>query len=330
VILHPAILGLLFLSAVTSAMALYAAYYAGAILRSWDLRSGSERQLALERRTYLISTILAYLFAFQLLSPFLYVFTADSLCRLFVGAMCAAGTLNANAFGYPTLFLKLWNFLLAGVWLVLNHADNRARDYPLVRKKYALLLAMTPFVLAEAACQAGFFLGLRADVITSCCGTLFSEAREGLASELAAAPLGPTRIAFFAVLGATVLTGLWSRGKGGVRYLFSSLSALSLVVGMVAVVSFISLYFYELPTHHCPFCLLQAEYGYVGYPLYLALLGGGATGVGVGALEPFRRVETLREVVPRTQGRLTLAASLLFLVVLALATWGMLRSDFRL
>jgi len=42
----------------------------------------------------------------------------------------------------------------------------------------------------------------------------------------------------------------------------------------MAILSFISVYFYELPTHHCPFCILQKEYGYVGYPLYLTLFGG--------------------------------------------------------
>ncbi|MBE0618703.1 MAG: hypothetical protein IH608_12380 [Proteobacteria bacterium] len=309
-------------------MMLYSAYFAGTILRRWDLRSGSEGQLTLERRTYLVTTILAYLFGFQLLSPFLYVFTADRLCPLFTGAMCAAGTLNANALGYPTLVLKLVNFFLAGLWLVLNYADNRAHDYPLIRRKCLLLLAMAPLVVAEAVSQAGFFLGLRADLITSCCGTLFSEEGRGLASDLAAAPLGPSRVAFFATLGATVAAGVYSLRRGAGRYLFAGLSAGSFFVGLVAVLSFLSIYFYELPTHHCPFCLLQAEYGFVGYPLYLALLGGGVGGAGVGVIEPFRGVPSLRAVVPAVQTRLTAFASLCFSVVLALAAWGMLATDF--
>ncbi len=321
-ILHPAILALLGLSAVTSGLVLYAAWFAGGILRRWDLRSGSELQLALERRTYLISTVLGYVFAFQLLSPFLFVFTADRLCPLFTGAMCAAGTLHANAFGYPTLGLKLANFLLAGLWLVWNATDNRAHDYPLIRAKYGLLLAMTPLVLAEALAQGAFFLGLAPDLITSCCGTLFSGEGQGLTSDLAAAPLGPTRAAFFAVLGATVLLAPWSRRAPGLRYAFAGLSAGGFLLGLLAVVSFLSIYVYELPTHHCPFCLLQAEYGAVGYPLYGALLGAGVTGVGVGAVEPFRAIPSLGEVVPRVQDRLTAAAAGLFLVVLAVAAWA--------
>ena len=44
--------------------------------------------------------------------------------------MCAAGTLNVNAYGYPALILKVVNAVLAGQWLILNHADNRVPDYP--------------------------------------------------------------------------------------------------------------------------------------------------------------------------------------------------------
>jgi hypothetical protein len=45
-------------------------------------------------------------------------------------------------------------------------------------------------------------------------------------------------------------------------------------VSVAALISFISVYFYELPTHHCPFCILQGEYHYVGYLIYAAVLGG--------------------------------------------------------
>ena len=82
------------------------------ILRRWDLKSGSELQLTLERKTYLVSTLLAYAFAFQLGSLFLFIYTADHLHPLFVGAMCAAGSLFVNPFGYPTLLLKTATFIL--------------------------------------------------------------------------------------------------------------------------------------------------------------------------------------------------------------------------
>jgi hypothetical protein len=127
-VFHPAIFALLVGSVLISGMLCYSAYYGVRILQSWDIKSGSELQLSLERRTYLISTIVTYAFGFQLLSLFLFIFTADHLHTLFVGAMCAAGSLNVNQYGYATVILKMVNFLLCGVWLVLNVTDNRAHD----------------------------------------------------------------------------------------------------------------------------------------------------------------------------------------------------------
>src|SRR3990172_2439479 len=104
---HPATLALHVSSILIAFMVLYSARYGIRILRKWDIGSGSELQLTLERRTYLISTLLAYTFGFQLLSLFLFIFTADHLHTLFVGAMCAAGSLYFNGYCYPSLILKI-------------------------------------------------------------------------------------------------------------------------------------------------------------------------------------------------------------------------------
>ena len=82
------------------------------------------------------------------------------------------------------------------------------------------------------------------------------------------------------------------RGKGG--KLFAVAGTLAFPVSVAALISFISLYFYELPTHHCPFCILQREYHYVGYLIYVTLLGGGIAAAGVWALMPFRSVPSLQ------------------------------------
>src|SRR5512138_3110171 len=196
-ILHPSIMALAASSLLICLMVLYAGFYGLRILRYWDITSGAERQLELERRTYLISTIVSYFLVLQLVSLFLFIFTADSICNLFVGAMCAVGTLTVNGFGYPTLLLKVVTFFLAGLWLVLNHADSRGYDYPLIRPKYTLLLLITPLIVAETVVQGLYFGGLRPDIITSCCGSLFSPASRGLAQELAAAPAKPLLVAFY-------------------------------------------------------------------------------------------------------------------------------------
>src|SRR4030042_1590999 len=164
----PDILALFVGALLVSSMLLYADYFGVKILRHWDIRSGSELQLALERKTYLITTLMAYAFAFQAASLFLFICTADHLHVFFTGAMCAAGSLNVNPWGYPATVFKVGNFLLAGMWLILNYADNQGFDYPLVKQKYLFLLAITPLILAEAAIQGAHFLELNPEGITSC------------------------------------------------------------------------------------------------------------------------------------------------------------------
>jgi hypothetical protein len=325
-IFHPAIIALYASSVLISFMILYSVSYGIQILRGWDIRSGSELQLVLERKTYLISTLLTYLFGFELLSLFLYIFTVDQLHTFFVGAMCAAGSLYANDYGYPALILKIINFLLAGLWLILNYADNRAYDYPLIKKKYSLLLILTPLILLEMILQANYFLRLRPNIITSCCGSLFSTEASNLVSDMVVLPRVPMNVVFYLSMTFTVASGIYYylKEKGG--YLFSSLSAIGFLVSIVSILSFISVYFYELPTHHCPFCILQKEYGYIGYPLYLALLGGAISGMGVGLLMPFRNTKSLSGILPPIQRKLAIASSILFAAFAAMVTYRMIFS----
>ena len=209
-------------------MVLYSASYGLQILRRWDIRSGSEGQLVLERKTYLISTLLTYVFSLEIISLFFFIFTVDQLHTFFVGAMCAAGTLYVNSYGYPVLILKVINFLLAGLWLIVNYADNRGYDYPLIKKKYLFLLILTPLIVAETVLQANYFLRLDPNIITSCCGSLFSIGEKSLTSEISAFPIFPMKILFYLSLALTVASGLFFllRIKGG--YLLACFSGLDL------------------------------------------------------------------------------------------------------
>lgn len=294
-ILHPTVMADLLSAYVASLMLIYAAYYGVQILRFWNIQSGSELQLVLERKTYLISTFLSFVFGLQLLSLFLFVFTADSLRVLFVGAMCAAGTLNVNAFGYPTLVLKIINFIAAGFWLALNYADNKGYDYPLIKYKYLCLIIITPSIVVETVLESAYFLSMKPDVITSCCGSLFSSSRQvGLGSELASLPELPTLWTFYGVFAITLASGVFFYLKNIGGYLFAALNIVMFVIALITIISVISIYIYELPTHHCPFCIIMQDYGYIGYLLYLLLLGSGVAGGSIGILLPFRQIASLK------------------------------------
>jgi hypothetical protein len=330
VIFHPSVIALLSGSLLNTVLFAYAAVFAWKIMRSWDLASGSELQVSLERRTYLISAIIAICLVFQVISLFLFIHTTDSLCTLFPGAMCAAGTLNLNHFGYPVLLLKLVNALIAGIWLIVNHADSRGYDYPLIRVKYRMLLAMLPFVVAESLLMALYFFSLHPQVITSCCGSLFSSVSGNRAPLISMIPIIPLLAAMFAAMTASVLLGARYLRQDSGGYLFTASSAVSLVLGAVSLVISIPVYVYAMPAHHCPFCMLHREYHFVGYLFYAALLGGGVTGLGVGALQPFRRGESLASALPAIQRRLVIAAMVLYSLFAVAAACQVLLSDLRI
>lgn len=326
---QPAIIALLLAGAVSLLVLVAAAPFALQVIRRWDMASGSELQLALERRTYLFSTLTAFVFVTQLLALLLTVFNADKMAVMFVGAMCAVGTLNANAWGFPMLYAQIAVFFLAAAWLALNYVDNLAPDYPLVRVKYALLLLLLPALAAAFALQLKYFLNLRADVITSCCGSLFSEQGPTLASEASSMEAKPAILLFYSTLGAAVFAnglhaGLRRRWSGALAALSSAGAFIAAIIG---ILSFVSLYVYEHPHHHCPFCLLKPEYGYQGYLLYVPLFVSTAAGLGAGILQPFARVGSLQRLVPQASSRLAAVAALGFALFAAVATGMVLKSN---
>lgn len=329
-ILHPAVIALLTASLLVVLMIAYAAYWGWCITEGWSLQSGSEEQLLLEKKTYLISTLMAWTFGFQILSFFLLVFVADALHRLFVGAMCAAGTLNANEYGYSALLLKLLNCVLGGVWLILNHTDNQAPDYPLIRRKYSLLLVIAPLIGVESSYIWLYFLNLKGDVITSCCGSLFSADDQGVAGGLAGLPAVPMQVTFFGILAITLGAGAFFLLRKRAGKLFAIAGTLALPVSVAALISFISIYFYQLPTHHCPFCILQGEYHYAGYLLYTTILGGGIGSAGLWILSSYRSIPSLKEILPRIQRRLTFTVLTFYSTLAVVVLYQMAFSDFIL
>jgi hypothetical protein len=245
---------------------------------------------------------------------------------MFVGAMCAVGALNVNEFGFPALYLQLGLFFLAAMWLAVNHADSRARDYPLVKLKYALLLAAIPLFAASLWLQLSYFLGLKADVITSCCGSMFSTDAPTLASEVSAWAPKPALLIFYGTLGSAIALGAWHwQHRDNLSGYATGLGALGAFLASIAgILAFVSLYIYEHPNHHCPFCILKPEYDYQGYWLYVPLFAAAAAGMSAGVLRLFAYRPSLAKVIPELTGRLAGVAALgyaLFALVASLMIW---------
>ncbi len=321
-LLHPGVIALILGSGITLLLLFVASALGIKILSAWDMKSSSEEQLILERRTYLVSTLVQYGLLFEIISIFLFIYTAEDMHNLLVGAMCATGSLNANSYGFPVLYAKIASVFLSASWIAVNYVDARAEDYPLTRKKYTLLLFIVPIVFAGYMLQLQYFGHLDPNVITSCCGVLFSEGGSKIASSLASLPVRRTEIVFFSLFFVMIAFGIVAAKTGRKPYtvLLAVVSGLFFVVSIVAIISFISLYFYQLPSHHCPFDILQSEYYYVGYPLYAALFTGSFFGMITGIVEPFKKIRSLSSLIPVMQKKWALISiyAVIFFVVIVL------------
>jgi len=330
--LNPGALALTVGAFLTTAMALYASALGLKILRRWDINSSSALQLELERKTCLISTVMDYAMGFGVLSAFLFVYTVDDFHGLFVGAMCATGALNANPVGWYALAVKISLFFLSSAWITLNRLDSDAPDYPLVKLKYALLLGLAPVFALDLYLQTSYFAGLKPTVISSCCGSLFDDNAATVAAGLASLPERPAMILFYGAIALFFAFAIAAVKKpsAAAKYALSAASALLPAVSLAAIISFISPYFYEIPTHHCPFDVLQRHYWYAGYPLYISLFAGTYMGMSGGLFEFSRKIPSVGEVLSKLQRRWTLWAAALIAVFAAVATWPVLFSALRL
>ena len=320
-LLQPAVLSLLWCSAVIALVAIAAAAAGVTVAVGWNPDDSGRRQLARERRSQLVESALKVVLGWQLVSLFLFVAAADHLHSLFSGAMCAAGTLNASPLGYPTLAVKTVVFVLSGLALVVIRSVSTAWTSSLVRFKYLFVVVLAATLVVENVIQLRYFLDLDPEFITSCCATIFGEGSRGVGAGLAALPVRLSRGVFFAGLATTVAAGVYFLARGRSPLLYAAQVLPLAAVALAAVVSWIAPAFYQLPTHHCPFCLLSWHYGFVGHLLYGALAVALIAGCGSGVVHRMRSLDRFACIKPGVERRLCLASMAGFAAFSLIALW---------
>ena len=136
---------------------------------------------------------------------------------------------------------------------------------------------------------------------------------------------------FYATLGGAILLAVWHWKSAG-RRLWSGLavgtaSVAAFFAALAGVVAFVSLYIYEHPNHHCPFCILKPEYDYQGYLLYLPLFAAAAAGLAAGVLRMFGGRPSLATLAPQASARLAGIAATGFALFVLVASVMVLRSN---
>ena len=231
------------------------------ILKNWDFHATTPAQYKLEKLSYLIVLIITVSLLFNILLLPYFAYTIESLSAIVPGAMCGAGVIGANDFGNPLLLLKILILFFVGIWLIINHEDLKAKNYPYTRKKFWFFTVIFIMIVSSYTLEIAYFTNISLEKPVSCCSVIF-----GLSGENSL-PFGlniEMILAIFYLLALLNILFIWQKQS----YALALSSLGFLFVAYCAVTHFFGTYIYQLPTHICPFCMLQGEYFYIGYLLW--------------------------------------------------------------
>ena len=243
------------------------------VLLKWDFESFTPLQFTLEKQAYLVTTIILFVFTMKFLLILYFIFSIDALSLLVPGAMCGAGVIEANDYGSYLLILKLTILFFLTLWLYINRYDMRTKNHQWFKEKSWLFSFIFLLIVVELGLDYSYFSNIDTHMPVSCCSALFGQL-EG-ANPL---PFGLSitlLLVLFYLLYALVILTL----KTNQTLLYILANILFVYIAYYAVVYFFGTYIYQLPTHKCPFCMLQAEYMYVGYVLWASLFVGTYVGL---------------------------------------------------
>jgi hypothetical protein len=312
---RPWLLALVAAELVAAALAIVSVSSALRVLSLGSEGRTTETALAIERRAELVATLFGVASAAAVIALVVEVLGADRLRASVRGAMCAWGVLAGDAWGFRSLGLAAVSALACIAWLALHRVDLALRAPELTRAKFALVLVVAPLLVANLGGGILYALGLDFRMVASCCSTGLEGAREVIVG--AGGGARTTAFAIFAGAGvATVVLALAARRArssvlAGLAAIASGAAALA---SIPAILGYVAPHAYESPVHLCPFCLLDADGFYLGWPLYAALFAATSIGlsVGVGAIASGRVTEreAAWRVVSRALGQTALAWTL--------------------
>lgn len=247
---------------------LLAFYFSLIIIKKWDFNSTTSLQYKLEKRSYLVILIISFTMISKIFLLPYFVYALDNLSNIVPGAMCAAGIVTANDYGQNLLFLKIFVIFFVCVWLIINSLDLKAKTYPYTKKKYLFFMIIFALILIEIILDFLYFSNIPTGEPVVCCSTIY-----GASSAVNHIPFNLDvkflLVIFYLVFALLILLNI--QKSTVLSFIFS---ILFLYISYYSVTYFFSTYIYELPTHQCPFCMLQKEYNFIGYFLWASLLIG--------------------------------------------------------
>ena len=238
------------------------------IIHGWNFSSSSEKQLYLERKNYLVSALLQYALFFQIILLLFFLQLVNThLPGLIKGAMCAAGTLSVNVYGYPALYIKIASVFIYLSFLFVNHLDQSETDFPLTPKKFYLLFVSVLIFVLDVYVTVSYFAGIKPDVIAACCSVNLSSNSAGVISVPLFSEYVQQALALFYVLGVT-LVFLLLRLRTRLLYLILFITPVFVFADILALKYHFVKFIYGMPAHTCLFDIFWGEYYFAGYLIF--------------------------------------------------------------
>lgn len=279
-ILVPEILAILILNVIFGFFAIIAFILSIKIFLYWDLDSTSTKQYKLEKQSFLSAIIIKYIFLIKIPLFLFFIFTLDKLSTLLTGAMCGAGVVDATIYGNYLFVFKIINLYIFSYWLSLHNEDMKYENQPYTKMKFGIFIFIFFLFISELILEWVMFLSIDINDVVDCCGTIYSDSSTSYISNLFKIDILAILSAFYGTFISIYIAYIFKQ-----KYIFSILNVMFIIISIISLITFFGTYIYQLPTHHCPFCLLQRDYYYVGYLLYSLLYVGTFNGIVVGFLD---------------------------------------------
>ena len=233
------------------------------ILKAFNTTHSENRELFVEKKSYLISLLVSASLYVKILLIALFLYALNDLAYVVPGAMCVTGVLNTNGYGEVVLALKIVVLVLASLWLLLNKEDLHSKDGIYFKKKVYAFLALYLFILIEFILSLLYLSSIDTQIPVACCAYKYVEIENTLPFSLSIEYL----IILFYTLFFLVVFSAYIKQK-----VILLLSATAFIyISYYAIVYYFGGYIYGDITHKCPYCLLQKEYNYIGYIIYSML-----------------------------------------------------------
>lgn len=271
----------LFIQTILFILLFIAFLFSISIIKNWDYNKTTAKQYKLEKTSYLVILIISFTLIVKIfLFPY-FAYSLDNLSNIIPGAMCGAGIVGANKFGQINLTLKILVLFFIGIWLIINSLDLREKIYPYTKKKYLFYIVI--FVLSVIECILDFLFlnNISTKEPVMCCSVIFGVNNIGTKIPF---DLSINMLLVIFYLLFIVILFLNIQKKALLNLI---INILFLYIGYYAVTYFFSTYIYELPTHQCPFCMLQNEYYFIGYFIWSSLFLGSFFGIATYILKLF-------------------------------------------